>query len=78
MNINMTSRQRGFSMIEIMISLFILSVGLLGLASLQTKAQVAELEAGRRIVVVESADLRLALVGTGADVDVRLSRRLGE
>ena len=48
MSFNITTRQRGFSMIEVMISLFIIAVGLLGLASLQSKAQVAELEAYQR------------------------------
>lgn len=42
------NRQRGFSMIEILVSLFILTTGLLGLVGLQAVAHKAELESYQR------------------------------
>jgi len=39
---------RGFTLIEVLISLFILTVGLLGLAALQIRGQQAELESYQR------------------------------
>lgn len=44
----MPGRQRGFSMIEILVSLFILTTGLLGLVGLQALAHQAELESYQR------------------------------
>ena len=41
-------RQRGVTMIEVLISIFILTVGMLGAASLQFRMQTAELEAYQR------------------------------
>lgn len=37
-NTGFCSRQRGFNLIEVMVALFILAIGLLGMAGLQTKA----------------------------------------
>jgi type IV pilus assembly protein PilV len=42
------SRERGFSLIEVLVTIVILMVGLLGLAALQTNATVAEMEAYQR------------------------------
>ncbi len=42
------SRQRGFSMIEVLITIAILMVGLLGLAGLQTRVSTAEFEGYQR------------------------------
>jgi type IV pilus assembly protein PilV len=39
---------RGFSMVEVMVTLIIILVGLLGIAGLQIKAQVSELESYQR------------------------------
>ncbi len=41
-------QQHGFSMVEILVTIIIISVGLLGLAALQSKAQQAELESYQR------------------------------
>lgn len=41
-------RQGGFGMIEVLVTLIIVAVGLLGLAGLQTRAQTAEREAYQR------------------------------
>ena len=53
----MSSRgQRGFSMIEVLITIALLMVGLLGLAGLQTRVTTAELEAYQRaqaLVIVQ-------------------------
>ena len=48
--------QRGFSMIEVLITIALLMVGLLGLAGLQTRVTTAELEAYQRaqaLVIVQ-------------------------
>ena len=42
------SRAAGFSLIEVLISILIITVGLLGLAGLQARAQVAEFESYQR------------------------------
>jgi type IV pilus assembly protein PilV len=44
-----TQAARGFSMLEILITLLILLLGLLGLAGLQTRAHTAELESYQRV-----------------------------
>lgn len=41
-------RQGGFGLIEVLVTLIVVAVGLLGLAGLQTRAQQAELEAYQR------------------------------
>ena len=47
-NHNFIKAQAGFSMIEILIALFITLVGLLGIGALQAKAQQAEMESYQR------------------------------
>jgi len=42
------SSSKGFSMVEVMVTLIIILVGLLGIAGLQIKAQVSELESYQR------------------------------
>jgi len=73
-------RERGVTMIEVLITIIILSFGLLGLAGLQARVQLAELEAYQRaqgIVLLQdmvdrinanrknSMDYAAAAVGTG-------------
>ncbi|SNS32981.1 type IV pilus assembly protein PilV [Noviherbaspirillum humi] len=47
-----TGRQRGASMIEVLVTVVILAFGLLGLGALQSKIQVAEFEAHERTQAV--------------------------
>lgn len=60
MRLLMKRQQAGFSLIEILVTIAILMVGLLGLAALQTNATVAEMEAYQRsqalILVQDMAD----------------------
>ena len=66
----MKTRQSGFSMIEVLVTIAILMIGLLGLAALQTNATIAEMEAYQRsqalILVQDMAD-RIASNKTNAD-----------
>jgi type IV pilus assembly protein PilV len=54
------SRNAGFTMLEVLVSIFIMTLGLLGLAGLQVRAQQAELESYQRaqalILVQDMAD----------------------
>lgn len=52
MSRNFTRLQRGFSMIEVLVSMIIILVALLGIAALQGRAQVAELEAQQRAMAL--------------------------
>lgn len=54
--------QRGFSMIEVLITIAILMVGLLGLAGLQTRVSTAEFEAYQRaqaLVIIQDIQDRM-------------------
>lgn len=46
------SRQRGFTLLEVLITIIILSIGLLGLASLQSKIQISQVESYQRAQAV--------------------------
>jgi type IV pilus assembly protein PilV len=48
MNISSKSLNKGFSMIEVMVTLLIILVGLLGIGGLQMQAQISELESYQR------------------------------
>lgn len=50
--VSFAPRQRGVTMIEVLLSIFILTVGMLGAASLQFRMQTAELEAYQRTQAV--------------------------
>ena len=59
----MRPRQQGFSLIEVLVTIAILMIGLLGLAALQTNATVAEMEAYQRsqaLVLVQDLADRIA------------------
>jgi type IV pilus assembly protein PilV len=65
----MNARQAGFSMIEVLVTIAILMIGLLGLAALQTNATVAELEAYQRsqaLVLVQDMADRISANKTNA------------
>lgn len=46
--LSLISRQRGLTLIEMLVTVFILSVGLLGMAGLQSRLQQSEMEAYQR------------------------------
>ena len=46
------SRQRGFTLIEVMIAVFVLSIGLLGVAALQLTAKKSSHQAWQRAQAV--------------------------
>lgn len=87
-------RQRGVTMIEVLLSIFILTVGMLGAASLQFRMQTAELEAYQRTQAVvllqdmvarinanrkNAADYVTATpLGTGATLDCTAPASLAE
>ena len=56
MHINMTHRQKGFSLIEALVAFLILSVGMLGIASLQTMSLKSGHTAALRTVAVMKVD----------------------
>jgi len=60
----MKSNQSGFSMIEVLVTIAILVLGLLGLAALQTQSTVAQMEAYQRsqaLVIVQDLADRLSI-----------------
>ena len=67
----MNARQGGFSMIEVLVTIAILMIGLLGLAALQTNATIAEIEAYQRsqalVLVQDMADRIAANKANAAD-----------
>ncbi|HUQ29573.1 MAG TPA: type IV pilus modification protein PilV [Usitatibacter sp.] len=76
----MKTRQAGFSLIEVLVTIAILMIGLLGLAALQTNATIAEMEAYQRsqaLVLVQDMADRIAANKLHADdykqVDIGLT-----
>ena len=58
MRFNASSRQRGVTLIEVLVSIVIVVIGLLGLAGLQARIQLAEMEAFQRAqAIVLLADM---------------------
>ncbi len=53
---NLRAKARGFSIIEVLITLLVFSVGLLGYASLQNRAQKAQLEVYQRVYALNLID----------------------
>ena len=65
----MSARQGGFSLIEVLVTIAILMIGLLGLAALQTNATIAEMEAYQRsqaLVLVQDLADRISANKTNA------------
>ncbi len=55
-NLRTTARIKGFSIVEVLITLLVFSVGLLGYASLQDRAQKAQLEVYQRVYALNLID----------------------
>ena len=68
------SRQRGSSLIEVLISMVVLAIGLLGLAGLQSRVSVAEMESYQRtqalLLVQDMAD-RIATNSSALRADIK-------
>jgi type IV pilus assembly protein PilV len=68
------SRQRGGSLIEVLISMVVLAIGLLGLAGLQSRVSVAEVESYQRtqalLLVQDMAD-RIATNASALRTDIK-------
>jgi type IV pilus assembly protein PilV len=63
-------RQRGTSLIEVLVTLVIVAFGLLGVAAFQAKAQVGSVESYQRaqaVILLEDMTNRLSGNGAGAD-----------
>jgi type IV pilus assembly protein PilV len=73
------ARQRGLTLIEVLVTLVILVFGLLGIAAFQGKAQVGAIEAYQRAqAVVLLQDMRARLAGNPANAgDYKTSAPLG-
>jgi type IV pilus assembly protein PilV len=62
------SRQRGTSLVEVLVTVIVLAFGLLGIAALQAKAQVGNLESYQRAqAVVLLQDMRARTSSNGAN-----------
>ncbi|MFC5460894.1 type IV pilus modification PilV family protein [Massilia niabensis] len=63
-------RQRGVSLVEVLVTMVVLAFGLLGLAAFQTKAQVGSIESYQRAqAAVLLQDMQSRLSGNLADAD---------
>jgi len=74
----MNPRQGGFSLIEVLVTIAILMIGLLGLAALQTNATVAEMEAYQRSqALVLMQDMADRIAANKMNADAYLVNNLG-
>jgi type IV pilus assembly protein PilV len=74
----MRTQQSGFTMIEVLVTIGILVVGLLGLAALQTLTQVAELESYQRSqAIVLVRDMADRIAGNKANMGQYLGNDVG-
>ena len=63
-------RQRGVSLVEVLVTMVVLAFGLLGLAAFQSKAQIGSIESYQRAqAAVLLQDMQSRLAGNGADAD---------
>jgi type IV pilus assembly protein PilV len=66
----LAARQRGVSLIEVLVTMVVLAFGLLGLAAFQTKAQVGSIESYQRAqAAVLLQDMQSRLTGNSANAD---------
>lgn len=73
-------RQRGISLIEVLVTIFILAVGLLGMAGLQSRLQQSEMEAYQRsqaLILLDDMANRLATNRNNASSYVTSSSGVG-
>jgi len=64
---------RGFSLLEVLVSMFVLALGLLGLAGLQTRVSVAEMESYQRsqaLLLVQNMADRIAANASALRADI--------
>ncbi|MDL2355291.1 MAG: prepilin-type N-terminal cleavage/methylation domain-containing protein [Pseudomonadota bacterium] len=74
MNRPAARRQRGTSLLEVLITMVLLAFGLLGIAALQAKAQVGSIEAYQRAqAVLLLEDLQARINGNSGQADAYLS-----
>jgi type IV pilus assembly protein PilV len=67
---SLPARQRGVSLIEVLVTMVVLAFGLLGLAAFQTKAQVGSIESYQRAqAAVLLQDMQSRLSGNSANAD---------
>ena len=66
--LSLVQRQRGVSLVEVLVTMVVLAFGLLGLAAFQTKAQVGSIESYQRAqAAVLLQDMQSRLSGNSAD-----------
>ncbi|HEU4851350.1 MAG TPA: type IV pilus modification protein PilV [Telluria sp.] len=74
-------RQRGTSLIEVLVTLVIVAFGLLGVAAFQAKAQVGSVESYQRaqaVILLEDMTNRISANGAGADGYISASVGTGD
>ncbi|QOL48392.1 type IV pilus modification protein PilV [Massilia litorea] len=70
------ARQRGVSLIEVLVTMVVLAFGLLGLAAFQSKAQVGSIESYQRAqAAVLLQDMQSRLSGNSLDADAYVTAR---